>query len=96
MVSIAELNISGNSHTVLCDLWGTESFVNNDIAASGSKSDLDSISKQICSFKHERSGISSKLDFLTYNINKYLINSKNITLHLPKLALGTLAMTMFL
>ena len=65
VVAVAELNVLGDSDTVLCNFWRAKSSVENDIATTWSKSDLDSVSKHVASLKHEGARLSSEFDLLT-------------------------------
>ncbi len=65
MVAVAELNILGDSDTVLGDFWRAKRSVENNIATTRSKSDLDSVSKHVASLKHKGARLSSEFDFLT-------------------------------
>ena len=65
MVSVSELDVLGDSDSVLGDLGAAERSVEDDISASGSKSDLDCIGKHLAAFKHEGTCLISELDVLS-------------------------------
>ena len=65
MVAVAELDVLGDSDTILSDLGHAKGSVENDVAATGSKSDLDSVGEHIAALEHHSASISSEFDFLT-------------------------------
>ena len=69
VVAIAELDVLGNSDTILSDLGSAKSSVEDDIATAGSESDLDSVSEHIAALKHESAGFSTEFDILTGEIH---------------------------
>ena len=65
MVAVAELDVLGDSDTILGDLGHAKSSVENDVAATGSESDLNSVSEHVAALEHESASISSEFDVLT-------------------------------
>jgi len=68
VVAVAELDVLGDSHTILGDLGHAESPVEDDIAATGSKSDCYGIGEHITALEHEGTGLSAELDVLTSEV----------------------------
>lgn len=64
VVAILEFDILGDSDTILGDLWHAKSAVEDDVAATGSKSNLDGVGELVAAFEHKSTSISSELDVL--------------------------------
>ena len=64
VVAILELDILGDSDTILGDLWHAKSAVEDDVAATGSKGNLNGIGESVDALEHECARISSELDVL--------------------------------
>ena len=87
MVAVAELDVLGNSDSILGNLGHAKSSVENDIAAAGSESDLHSVSEHVTALEHESASISSEFDILTGEVhtlgsNKLLATVKDLALAL--------------
>ena len=65
MVAVAELDVLGDGDTILGDLGHAKSSVEDDVAATGSKSDLNSVSEHVAALEHESTSIGSEFDILT-------------------------------
>jgi hypothetical protein len=68
VVAVAELNVLGNSNTVLGNLWHSKSSVEDNITAAWSESDLDGVCEHLASLQHEGTGFSSELDVLASEV----------------------------
>ena len=66
VVSISELNLLGNSDTILGDLGRAEGLVNDDVTAARTKGNLDGISEHVSTLEHSSASVSAELDLLTY------------------------------
>jgi len=65
---VGELDVFSYCHTILCDLRHSEAAVNDNIASTGSKGDLDSVGKHLTALEHEGASFSSELNFLTSKV----------------------------
>jgi len=64
VVAILELDVLGDSHTILCDLRHSKGSVEDDVATAGAEGDLDSVGEHVNTFEHEDSGLDAELDVL--------------------------------
>jgi len=68
VIAIGELDVLRHGHTVLRDFWHAKSSVKDDVAATRTKRDLNSISKHITALEHERTGFRTGLNFLSSEV----------------------------
>jgi hypothetical protein len=69
MEAVAEFDILGNGDSILGDFWSAEGSINDYIAATGTKSDLDCVCEHITALKHKLTGFSSELDDFSTEVN---------------------------
>jgi hypothetical protein len=65
MVPVCEIDVLGNSNSILGNFWVSESSVQNNVSSSWSKSNLNCVSEHVNTFKHKSSGLSSEFDVLS-------------------------------
>lgn len=86
MVAVAELNVLRDSDTILRDLGHAKGSIENHVAATGSESDLDSVSEHIAALEHHSTSISSEFDILTGEA--HALGSDELTTLVEDLALA--------
>jgi hypothetical protein len=67
---VAQLNLFGNSNTILGDYWSAKTFVDHDITSFGSESHFHCFSECIDALFYIRPSIISKINFKGTTVNK--------------------------
>jgi len=67
--AVAKFDVFSNGDTILSNFRSAKGSINNNIAATGSKCDLDSVCKHIATLKHKLTGFSTELDNFSTEVN---------------------------